>query len=130
MESQCRYTLRLLKRLGYYETEVAKYFQANATPPSSRDVPTTGFLRSLSKHEDPLVASVAKFELASLEGDESVKRSRIVWDRNPESVIKALDESTDLPPAEEGHSYSMDLARPVLACELRCAALLSGSSLS
>jgi len=109
IESQCRYTSRLLKRLGIYDLEVRKCFESSSAPPYIEKL-TTGFLRALTTHADPLVSSVAKFELACLAVNESVKRSRIVWDRNPETTIRALDQSTDLPPAETGHFYSMELA--------------------
>jgi hypothetical protein len=42
--------------------------------------------------------------------DESVKRSRIIWDRNPELTIRALEQRTDLPEAENGYLYVMDLS--------------------
>jgi hypothetical protein len=108
IESQCRYTSRLLKRLGIYQLEVQKYFESAAASPYIEKL-ATGFLRSLTSHAEPLVASVAKFELACLAVNESVKRSRIVWDRNPETTIRALEQLTDLPPAEIGHFYSMEL---------------------
>ncbi len=112
IESQCRYTSRLLKRLGVYEAEVQKYFERNATSPNKEKL-TTGFLRALTTHADPLVASVAKFELACLAANESVKRSRIVWDRNPETTFRALEQLTELPPAEGGHFYSMELCMDI-----------------
>jgi hypothetical protein len=108
IESQCRYTSRLLKRLDIYEAEVKKFFECNSASPYLEKL-TTGFLRTLTRHADPLVASVAKFELASLAINESVKRSRIVWDRNPEATFQALEQLTELPPAEQGHFYSMEL---------------------
>jgi len=112
IESQCRYTSRLLKRLEIYELEVKKYFESNSTSPYIEQL-STGFLRALTTHADPLVASVAKFELACLAVNESVKRSRIVWDRNPETTIRALDQLTELPPAEADHFYSMELGMDI-----------------
>lgn len=109
IESQCRYTSRLLKRLGCYEAEVQRYFESNATSPYIEKM-TTCFLRSLNKHPNALVKSVARFELACLNLDESVKRSRIIWDRNPDLTFRALEQRTDLPEAEHGYLYVMDLS--------------------
>jgi hypothetical protein len=108
IESQCRYTSRLLKRLGCYETEVQRYFETNATSPFIEKM-TAAFLHSLSKHPDALVASVASFELACLNRDDSAHRSPIIFDRNPALTLRALDERTNLPFAEPDYYYLLDL---------------------
>ena len=108
IESLCRYTSRLLKRLGCFEREVEKYFEANATSPFIEQI-APAFLESLRAHPDPLLRSVAQFELACIRLREpSPQRFRIVWDRDPNLALAALD-SFALLPAPDGFEYVMQV---------------------
>lgn len=120
IESQCRYTSRLLKRLDCFEADVARYFQENSTVPNI-ELMTQSFLRSLMDHPKPLVVSVACFELACLELATSDRSSRIIWDRDPNATLRALDNFTALPPSETGCEYVMEIGTNVpgnVACVL------------
>ena len=61
LEAQCRFTSRLLKRLGTFPSLVAAYFDKNATSPFVEEL-SLGFLRTLRTHDDPLVRAVSQFE--------------------------------------------------------------------
>ncbi len=108
IESLCRYTSRLLKRRGCFEQVVEKYFEANATSPYIEQA-GPAFLDSLRAHPDPLVCSVAQFELACIGLREpNPPHFRIVWDRDPNLALAAL-ETFALLPAPDGFEYVMDV---------------------
>ena len=65
LEGQCRFTARLLKRLGCFEDTVAEYFDNNATSFYVEDL-GFGFLDSLRWHGDRVIRAVAQSEGALL----------------------------------------------------------------
>ncbi len=111
LEAQCRFTSRLLKRLGTFPSLVAAYFDKNATSPFVEEL-SLGFLRTLRTHDDPLVRAVSQFELGFLQarsgGDESFE---ILWDRHPDLVFLALEKGSELPDPEPGCQYRMQVSR-------------------
>ena len=57
LSARCRFTSRLLKRLGLFEAVVADYFSSNATSPFAEEL-GRDFLVSLWEYPDPLVLAV------------------------------------------------------------------------
>ena len=112
IEWQCRYTSRLMKRLGCFESYVAAHFRRHPTPPSIEGM-SAQFLSSLKKHRDPLLRAVARLEIACIgSNDRPGARSRatiIYWDRDPSRVMEALDRFRELPEREPNLRYSMRL---------------------
>jgi hypothetical protein len=109
IESQCRYTSRLMKRMGCFESYLACYFRENPTPPAIEDL-AREFLFSLELHPDPLIRAVAVFELdcLALEGAQPATLTTH-WDRNPDEVLDALARFTRLPPPEPGVKYILTI---------------------
>lgn len=119
IESQCRYTSRLMKRLGCFEFEVANYFQSNPTSPYIEQL-APAFLKLMQDHTDLLLSCVAKFELACIElrGGKLSDR-HIVWDRDPNLTMSALDAFTSLPARELHVQYFMEISAAIpgyIAC--------------
>jgi len=112
INEQCRYTARLLRRLGRYAEMVKAFFEGNVTSPYVEKL-SRDFLTGLSVHPDPLLAAVSTFELACLEMPVSAKRWRIVWDREPARVMLALDQEAEIPPAEADCHYVMQVGADV-----------------
>lgn len=120
IEAQCRYTSRLLKRLGCFEDEAAKYFRASATSPYIEEL-ALDFLQSLANHPDPLIRSVAAFESACLKLRAGILGDcQIVWDRDPSLTMAALDKSDPIPASEPGIAYVMKIDKGIaspISCE-------------
>jgi hypothetical protein len=111
IEAQCRFTSRLLKRLECFEDLVIKYFNNHRTSSFVEEL-SQGFLDSLRDHPDWLIRGVSQFELALFKvRSDSTVCFEVLWDRNPENVILALEEGNPLPPAEIGCLYRMQIAR-------------------
>lgn len=107
IESQCRYTSRMMKRLDCFDSYVAQYFRSHSTSPSIEQF-ASEFLSSLEDHRDPVLRSVAQFELACISlHNSTLHSSTITWDRNPTRVITALDEFSPLPSADPQARYVM-----------------------
>jgi hypothetical protein len=105
--SQCRFTARLLKRLGIFDTLVSQYFNNNATSPYIEEL-SLGFLSSLGAHANAVVRAVSQFEWAfhkvrAGSGD----RYEVCWDRHPAKFLCALAEDGELPALEDGVLYRM-----------------------
>jgi hypothetical protein len=119
LQMQCRFTPRLLKRLGCFDALVADYFDRNATSPFVEEL-TPGFLASLHEHDDPLIRAVAGFERAFLAVKAGSSESyEILWDRHPDAVVHALETGAELPPSEPNALYRMRVARDLpsmIAC--------------
>jgi hypothetical protein len=119
LEAQCRYTSRLLRRLGSFEREVTKFFQSNPASPYVEEL-AQAFLESLQDHPELLVRCVAKFELCSIglhEGNSS--SGRIVWDRDPAATMLALETFTPLPSCEPHVEYIVEISAAIpghIAC--------------
>jgi hypothetical protein len=111
LQMQCRFTPRLLKRLGCFDALVAGYFDRNATSPFVEEL-SAGFLTSLHDHDDPLIRAVARFEHALLAVKAGSPDSyEILWDRHPDAVVHALESGAELPVAESDALYRMRVAR-------------------
>lgn len=111
IEAQCRFTSRLLKRLGCFHEVVTSYFNRNRTSPFVEEL-SRDFLSSLSVHETRLIRTVAQFEYAFLEVRSGCADDfEIIWDRHPDLVFRALDNGTELPPPEPEFVYRMRIAR-------------------
>ena len=114
IEWQCRYTSRLMKRLGCFESYLADHFRKHPTPPSIEEL-TAQFLSSLQRHDDPLLRAVASLELACIRSSAAPSRATtIFWDRNPNQVMDALDRFAQLPAPEPKVRYilRMDSSLP------------------
>ena len=111
LEAQCRFTSRLLKRLGLFQETVAFYFDNNLTSPFVEEL-SVDFLDSLRGHPNPLLRAVSQSERALLQcragsGD----TVEILWDRHPDRVFQALETGSELPPAEAGGIYRLRIDR-------------------
>jgi hypothetical protein len=110
LSAQCRFTSRLLKRLGRFDAVVADYFNGNATSPFAEEL-GRDFLVSLWEYPDPLVLAVSQFEYGFLEARAGSKEIfEVLWDRNPDLVFRALEDATEFPSAESGYLYRMQIA--------------------
>jgi hypothetical protein len=111
LEAQCRFTSRLLKRLGGFDEMVVSYFNSHLTSPFVEEL-SDDFLASLSTHHDPLIRATAQFERAFLKvrsgSDEAFE---MLWDRHPDHVLLAIEDGGDIPDKEEDCSYRMKVAR-------------------
>jgi len=119
IQDQCRFTARLLARLGWFDALVASYFEDNVTSPFVEEL-SRDFLRSLQLHDDALVRAMSQFEYAVLEVKSgSAQTFEITWDRHPDLVFRALEIDGELPAAEEGNVYTMHVDRKLpgmIAC--------------
>jgi len=119
LEAQCRFTPRLLKRLGCFDALVTAYFNNHATSPFIEEL-SRDFLSSLRIHHDPLIRAVSQFELAFLETRAgSAEAFEILWDRHPDLVSLALENGTELPAPEPESCYRMRISRDlpgIVAC--------------
>jgi len=107
LEAQCRFTSRLLKRLGIFHETVAFYFDNNPTSPFVEEL-SVDFLHSLGAHRDPLLRAVSQSERALLECKAGCGSAvEILWDRHPDRVFQALENGSQLPPAEPRVVYRL-----------------------
>jgi len=110
IESSCRYTSRLMKRLGCFESYLTAHFAAHPAPPAIEEL-TAQFLTSLAEHENPLLRAVAQFELFCVAPPQAPPRAATIdWDRDPEAVMVALDRFQPLPEAATGVRYRLQLS--------------------
>ncbi|MGZ3574682.1 MAG: hypothetical protein ACXVA3_05285 [Vulcanimicrobiaceae bacterium] len=111
--AQCRFTSRLLKRLGLFEAVISRYFDGNPTSNFVEEL-SRDFLKSLRLHTDPAVRAVSQFEYALFEAHAaSTEAFEICWDRNPDSVLLALENGLDFPPPEPEWLYRMLVAQKI-----------------
>lgn len=111
LEAQCRFTSRLLKRFACFNLTVTNYFNKNATSPFIEEL-SRDFLKSLRTHHNKLIAALSQFEYALLETHNGSDGTwEIVWDRNPNLVILALEKGIPLPLPEPECRYRMRVAR-------------------
>jgi hypothetical protein len=111
IEWHCRYTSRLMKRLGCFDAHVAAHFREYPTPHSIEEM-SVQFLSSLRNHEDPVLRAVAGLELACIRPVDPFNPSglpagttTIYWDRNPNHIMDALDRGDKLPDPEPRIRY-------------------------
>ncbi len=111
LDAQCRFTSRLLKRLGLFEKTGAFYFDHYPTSPFVEEL-SVDFLHSLRVHPDPLLRAVSQSERALLQCKAgSGDTVEILWDRHPNRVFHALESGSELPPAEAGGTYRLRIDR-------------------
>jgi hypothetical protein len=116
IEAQCRYTSRLMKRLGCFEQYVEEYFNIHPTPPSIEEL-TSQFLSSVKQNGDPLLSSVAHFELACLRlNEETANTETVIWDRDPSEVLLALERFESLPGPKPKARFVMNLNASLPGC--------------
>jgi hypothetical protein len=109
LASQCRFTARLLKRLGVFDTLVSQYFDDNATSPYIEEL-SLGFLSTLGTHTDAMVRAVSQFEWAFHKvRARSVDLYEVCWDRHPAAFLCALAGDGELPAREDGVLYRMKI---------------------
>jgi hypothetical protein len=107
LDVQCRYTSRLLKRTSRFEGLVAAYFDAHATSSFVEEL-SRDFLQTLQTDADVLVAATAGFEYALMEAHaDSSESFEILWDRDPDAVVVALEQRSALPPPDADWTYRM-----------------------
>jgi hypothetical protein len=110
IESSCRYTSRLMKRLGCFESYLTAHFTTYPAAPAIEDL-TAQFLTLLAEHENPLLRAVAQFELFCVGSAEATSGAvTIVWDRDPEAVMVALDRFQPLPEPAADARYHLHLS--------------------
>ncbi|WP_263353048.1 hypothetical protein [Acidicapsa acidisoli] len=111
LERRCRYTARLMKRLGCFDDSVAAHLREYPAPPSVDEM-CAHFLSSLKNHRDPVLRAVSALELACIWPVDPFapfgarpRTTTIYWDRNPNQVMDALDRSASLPDPEPRVRY-------------------------
>jgi hypothetical protein len=110
IESQCRYTSRLMKRMGCFEEYVTAHFAEHSAPASIEEL-SSQFLSSLQDHENSLLCAVASLELLCITLPDVTERTAIIyWDRNPNKVMAALNCCEELPEAEAGVRYVLRMS--------------------
>jgi hypothetical protein len=125
LESQCPFTSRLLKRLGCFDALLAGYFSVNATSPYVEEL-SRDFLRSLRDHDSALIRAVSQFEYAVLQAKAgSGEVFEILWDRDPDRVLLALQNESELPAAERNTLYRVYIDRS-LSAGLACSTISRG----
>jgi hypothetical protein len=107
IETQCRWTARLCKRLDCFDALVAEYFDHSATSPFVEELGSQ-ILDSLRAHDHGLIRSTSQFEYAlRAHPSQSGETYEIVWDRNPDVVIAALETGATLPEREASCLYRL-----------------------
>jgi hypothetical protein len=119
IESQCRYTARLMKQMGCFEQYVTAHFAEHPAPASIEEL-SSQFLSSLQGHENSLLRAVASLELLCITSSDVAERTAIIyWDRNPNKVMDALNCCDGLPEAEAGVRYVLRMS-PELPGGISC----------
>lgn len=113
LESDCPWTVRLLKRLGRFQSAVeALYGAPNVSPFAEKAA--EHFLFKMSASAEPLVAAMARLELALMRMIEgSTDEYLVEWDRDPEALFQALRSGGALPHPEPGVRYRTYVSRAV-----------------
>jgi hypothetical protein len=90
LERACVLTFTLLKQRDLLKQELDAFIsQHNISP--FRETQPPDFLRALSSHDDPLIASVAQFELALWKVGQGDPASYTVsWSVEPHGILKNL----------------------------------------
>lgn len=96
LERTCALTVRLLRRRNLFDATLMAFIERNNISPF-RETQAPAFLEALSDHPDPLICSVAQFELALLkvrQGDEATYVFR--WSLDPHPILNSLANDTPL----------------------------------
>jgi hypothetical protein len=113
LQRTCIHTARLMRRLGLFDQAVAEFYAGTAAPPIDEEIGRQ-FVAAMSKHADPLVASMAQLEAALLRvRGGSAARYSIEWDRNPNDVFRALEQGGELPATEGMPCYFVEVAAKI-----------------
>ena len=121
LETYCVFTAKLLNRLGIFSESVAAFFRAGPTSPYIEQL-SQDFLGWMSKNEDPLISLLAGFERALIRvkrGDPGVYH--LDWHSNPDSLLNAILNGTELPRPEAGRIYRTTVAANIprlVRCEV------------
>ena len=111
--NRCPWTVRLLKRLGRFQSAAEALYRGRSAWPFV-DKPDEQFLFKMSASPDLLVAAMARLELALMRMIEgSTDEYLVEWDRDPEALFVALRSGGELPPAEPGPRYRTYISRDV-----------------
>lgn len=97
IQRNCTKTSLLLKRLGRFEQAVEAFYCQGPTSPYMEAM-SLQFLQKLAADADPLVAEMARLELATARaaaGDDS--EFTLEWDRDPAAVLQSLQTGGPLP---------------------------------
>ena len=118
VNENCAWTTGLLRKCGIFHQTVESFY-CSENVSSYVERASEQFLALLSGHGDPLIASLAQFELAVFrvrQGDP--QEYCIVWDRNPDDLFASLKSGGDLPPPEAEWRYHTRVSRqiPDLVC--------------
>jgi hypothetical protein len=113
LESASPWTVRLLKRLGRFQASVEAFYSRGSVAAYSEKAGEQ-FLFRMSADREPLVASMARLELALMRMIEGSEDEYLVeWDRDPEPVFQALRSGSELPGAEAGARYRTLVSRDI-----------------
>jgi hypothetical protein len=109
IESQCRFTSRLMKRMGCFEEYAAAHFAEYPAPASIEEL-SSQFLSSLRGNENTLLRAVATLELLCITSGVAERTAIVYWDRDPNKVMDALNCGRGLPEAEAGVRYVLRMS--------------------
>ncbi len=99
-----------MKRLGCFDSYLIAHFAAHPAPPAIEEL-AAQFLASLAEHDHPLLRAVAQLELFSVESAQSSAHAiTLVWDRDPQAAMLALDRFQPLPNPTAGVRYRLRLS--------------------
>jgi hypothetical protein len=113
VESASPWTARLLKKLGRFQSTVEKFYREQDVSPYVQKAGEQ-FLFKMSATPEPLVAAMARLELALMRVRQgSADEYLVEWDRNPELVFQALRSGGELPPEEPGMRYRAYVSRDI-----------------
>jgi hypothetical protein len=113
VESNCPWTAQLLKKLGAFEASVESLYRNQNVSPYVEKA-AEQFLLQMSSGADPLIAAMARFELALTQVRQGSRQEYCIeWDRNPELLFQSLKSIGDLPVAEASLSYRTYISREI-----------------
>lgn len=96
LERTCPLVVRLLRRLDLFDSTLRAFMRhANISP--YRETQAPAFLQALYDHPDPLIRSVAQFELALLKVRQGDGRTYVIpWTFDPCPILSSLANDTPL----------------------------------
>ena len=113
VESACPWTAGLLKKLGLYESSVETFYRSQNVSPYVEKAGEE-FLFRMSASPEPLVAAMARLELALMRMRQGSSDEYLIeWDRNPDEIFKSLKSAQDLPPPEPDALYRTYVSRDI-----------------
>ena len=113
VDSACPWTAGLLKKLGRFESSVEEFYRGQNVSPYVEKAGEE-FLFRMSANLEPLVAAMARLELALMRMRQGSSDEYLIeWDRNPDEVFKSLKSAQDLPPTEPDALYRTYVSRDI-----------------